>query len=157
MGNIDEANAFLNGQGAKAFPFDHVGASVTGVITDLDVRQQTDMQTGEVQYWADGRPKQILVITIQTELQDDEADDGLRTLWIRGGNFMIASGKGSSALTAVKDALRKAGAKDLEIGATITMTHSGMGKASNKGFSPPKLYTADYQPAVRNVSVDELS
>lgn len=153
----DAVNEFLNSQGAKAFSFDNVGDTVSGEIVAMDLRQQTDMQTGEPLVWNNGSPRMVLVITLQTELSDDDNDDGQRTVWCRGGNFTVASGTGSSSLTAVKDALRKANATDIEIGGTFAMQYSGVGKASNKGFSAPKLYTCMYKAPVSNVSLDELS
>lgn len=153
----DDVNTFLQTQGAKAFTFEDVGATVAGEIVAMDLRQQTDMQTGEPLVWNNGQPRMVLVITLQTELQDDDNDDGQRTVWCRGGNFTVASGKGSSSLTAVKDALRRANATDIEPGGHLTVQYSGIGKSSNKGFTPPKLYTAVYKAPTRNVSLDDLS
>lgn len=153
----DAVNEFLHSQGAKAFSFDNVGDSVSGEIVGMDLRQQTNMETGEPLTWRDGSPRMVLVITIQTEAQDDEADDGQRTLWCRGGNFAVVSGKGTSSLTAVKDALRRAGVKDLDIGGTIAMAYTGDGKPSARGMNAPKLYTVAYQPPTQNVSLDDLS
>lgn len=152
----DAVRDFLTGGGAKSFDFDAVGAACDGEITDLTVRQQTDMQTGEPVFWQDGKPKNALVITVQTDAQDDEADDGKRTVWIRGGNFVAETGNGTSSLTALKDALRNAGASDVEVGGTIRVAYTGIGKAKNKGFNPPKLYTITYATPARNVSLDEL-
>lgn len=157
MSTSDAVNEFLRSQGAKAFPFENMGDTVSGEIAALDVRQQTDLETGEPLTWKDGSPRQVLVITLQTELQDDESDDGLRTVWARGGNYMVANGKGTSSLTAIKDAIRKAGAKDIEIGAMLTVQYSGTGKSSNRAFTPPKLYSAAYKAAEQNVSLDDLS
>lgn len=152
----DAVRDFLSGGGAKSFGFDKLGDTCEGEITDLTVRQQTDMQTGAPQFWDDGKPKNALVITVQTDMRVDDADDGQRTVWIRGGNFVAETGSGTSSLTALKDALRTAGAQDVEVGGTIRVTHSGIGKAKNKGFNPPKLYEITYAPPSRNVSLDEL-
>lgn len=156
MSQTDEVNAFLHSVGAKAFPFENVGDAVSGTITDMAVRQQTDINTGEPQTWADGSPKKMLVITLQTELQADENDDGLRTVYLRGGNFTAASGKGTSSLTAFRDALKASGASDAEIGARVVIGFTGLGTRSNNAFSPPKLYTCKYEPPTRNVNIDEL-
>lgn len=153
----DAVNEFLNSQGAKAFSFDNVGDTVSGEIVAMDLRQQTDMQTGEPLVWNNGSPRMVLVVTLQTDAQDDDNDDGQRTVWCRGGNYVAEKGTGASSLTAVKDALRKANATDIEIGGHMAMQYSGVGKASNKGFSPPKLYTCVYKAPTQNVSLDELS
>lgn len=153
----DEISAFINGSAAKSFTFEDIGDAVEGTIVALDLRQQTDLQTGEPLTWNDGSPRKVLVITLQTELQDDEADEGLRAVWCKGGNYTVATGKGVSSLTAVKDALRAVNAKDLEEGGFMRMELTGRGKATTKGFTQPNLYTATYGVPVAHVSMDELS
>lgn len=153
---LDEANAFLMQQGAKAFTFENVGDKCGGVVTQLNMRQQTDIDTGELQTWKDGKPKMMLVVQLQTELQDDENDDGLRSLYLRGGNYTPATGKGTSSLTAVRDAVKAAGAAKIEVGGRLTIAYTGDGQKSNNKFSAPKLYTARYEAPTANVSVDEL-
>ena len=153
----DAVNEFLKSQGAKAFSFEKMGDAVSGEIVAMDLRQQTDMETGEPLTWRTGEPRMVLVITITTELQDGETDDGQRTLWCRGGNYQVVSGKGTSSLTAVKDALRRANATDIEVGGVIGMSYTGDGKPSARGMNAPKLYTCVYQPPTRNVSLDDLS
>lgn len=152
-----EVSDFLNQTGAKAFPFNNVGDSVSGTVAAANVRQQTDINTGEPKFFSNGNPMMVLVITLQTELRDDDDDDGLRTFWARGGKYTVANGTGTASLVAVKDALRKAGAKEPEIGATMTVTYSGNGVAATRGFSAPKLYTVDYASPVRNINLDELA
>lgn len=152
----DDVNAFLKGQGSKAFSFENIGDEVSGEIVAMDKRQQTDMQTGEPKTFPSGEPMWVVVITLQTELQDDESDDGTRTYWARGGNYTAQSGKGSSSLTALRDALRKSGAHDLEIGGWLSAAYTGTGKASAKGFSAPKLYTCEYKPPTQKVSLEDL-
>lgn len=154
----DEINEFLMGTGAKAFPFEELGATVTGEIVAMDKRQQTDMQTGEPQFWQNGDKKMMLQITMQTDLQETDDDEGLRSVYLRGGNFDAVKGKGTSSLIAVKDAVRKSGTdKGIEIGGRLTLTYTGEGKASAKGFNPPKLYTASYAPPSYAVNIDEMA
>ncbi len=153
----DDVNAFLHSQGAKAFAFDNFGDGVTGEIVAMDLRQQTDMQSGDPLVWSNGAPRMVLVITLQTTLSDSDDDDGQRTVWLRGGNFTVARGKGTSGLNALKDAMRRAGVGDLEIGAKMSMQYTGDSVPSNKGFNPAKLYTCEYNAAVRSVSLDDLS
>jgi hypothetical protein len=156
MTQSDSIHDFLNASGAKGFDFDAIGATCEGEITDLTVRQQTDMQTKEPAFWDDGKPKNALVITVQTDAQDDDADDGQRTVWIKGGNFVPETGTGTSSLNALKDAMRAASVKDVEVGGQIRVVHSGIGKAKQRGFNPPKLYEITYHPPTRNVSLDDL-
>lgn len=154
----DEINEFLMGTGGKSFPFDSIGDSVTGVIVDLKKRQQTDLESGEPQFWANGDPKMMLMVTLQTQLSETDEDEGLRNVYLRGGNFAPIKGKGTSSLVAVKEAVRKSGAADgIQTGGTLTLEYSGEAKASNRAYNPPKLYTAVYEQPSHAVDLDELA
>jgi hypothetical protein len=124
----------------------------------MQKRQQTDMQTGEPAFWANGDPKYMLQVSLQTELHDSDDDEGMRSVYLRGGNFTVAKGKGTSSLNAVKDAVRRAGATNgLEIGGTLMLEYSGEGPKNKGGFNPPKLYTSDYTPPSYGVDIDEMA
>lgn len=158
MPERDDVNEFLMGNAAKAFPFENLGDEVSGVITDMKKTQQTDMQTGEPVFWNNGDPKMMLRITLQTDLQDSEDDEGLRSVYLRGGNPVAVKGKGSSSLVAVKDAVRKSGATDgIQIGGWLKLGHTGLGQSANKGFNPPKLYSAEYRVPSYAVGLDDLA
>lgn len=154
----DEVNDFLMGNGAKAFPFEKIGDKVAGEIKEMKKQQQTDMQTGEPSFWNNGEPKMMLRITLQTDLQDSEDDEGLRSVYLRGGNFTAVKGKGTSSLVAVKDAVRRSGAPDgIQVGGILTMEYTGEGQAANRGFNAPKLYIASYRPPTYSVDMDDLA
>lgn len=158
MPERDEINDFLNGSNAKAFAFDSVGDTVTGVIVEMKKTQQTDMETGKPVYWDNGDPKMMLRITLQTELQDDSEDEGVRSVYLRGGNFTASKGKGTSSLVAVKDAVRRSGTTDgIQPGGKLTLQYSGEGAKPNKGFNAPKLYTAHYEAPSFAVDLDEMA
>jgi hypothetical protein len=158
MPDKDDANDFLFGGGAKAFAFEQIGDKVAGEIKAMKKQQQTDMQTGEPTFWANGDPKMMLRIELQTDLQETEEDEGLRSVYLRGGNFTAVKGTGTSSLLAVKDAVRRSGsANGIEIGGILTMEYSGMGQAANKGFTPPKLYTASYRAPMTTIDMDDLA
>lgn len=158
MPERDEINDFLMGKGAKAFPFDAIGDRVKGTIVAMQKRQQTDMQTGDPAFWANGDPKMMLQVSLQTEIQDGDDDEGMRSVYLRGGNYSPAKGKGTSSLIAVKDAVRKSGSeKGIEVGGVLTLEFTGEARSSNKGFNPAKLYTADYAPPSYSVDLDELA
>ena len=152
----DDVNDWLFGSGAKSFPFESVGDVCTGEITAMTTRQQTSIDDGKPLYWDNGDPRMMLVITLQTDAQEGEDDDGLRSLYVRGGNYTVASGSGSSMATAVRDAVRKSGAKRIETGASLTVKYTGTGKATRGGMNAPKLYTATYRPPTQSVDVDDL-
>lgn len=133
------ANDILMGGGVPSAKFENVGDSVAGSIDDEpQAAQQTDFTTGEPLTWPNGDPRMQVVVTLATDQRDPgvKDDDGIRKLYI----------KGKSMTGAVRDAIRKAGAKGLERGGQLTVTYTGDGVAERRGINPPKLYTAAYAP-----------
>ncbi|MFD7794366.1 hypothetical protein [Streptomyces sp. NPDC059759] len=131
------ADAFLmGGGGAPTAKFPNPGTSVGGRITEKPtVEQQRDISTSEPKFWSDGNPMMQLVVTVQTEERDPEIedDDGRRRLFVKG-----------QMKNAVADAVRAVGGRGLEVGGTLTVTYSHDGQAKQRGFNPPKQYTATY-------------
>jgi hypothetical protein len=152
----DDINDFLMGEGGKAFEFGAIGDTVTGEILDMKKQQQTDFQTGAPAFWANGDPKMMLKVSLKTDIQDSDDDDGVRNVYLRGGNFTALKGKGTASLVAVKDAVKKSG-KPIEIGGILTLQFSGEGPAPSKGMNPAKLYVANYKPPTYSVDMDELA
>lgn len=134
------ADAFLLGGGGQSASFENVGDSITGTVDSTEVRQQTDMVTGEPETWPSGDPKMQLLVKLQTADREDGDDDGIRTLYVKGSKKA-----GSRSLhDAVASAVRSSGAKGLEEGGTLTVTHDGTEPSSTRGFSDRKLYSATY-------------
>ncbi|GGS88317.1 hypothetical protein ACFFV7_51080 [Nonomuraea spiralis] len=132
------ANDFLMGGGIPSAKFDTIGTTVGGPIsTPPKVEQQKDLDTGELKFWNDGKPMMQMVVTVQTEIRDPEIvdDDGQRAFYIK-----------ANSLKAVRDAVRRAGAKGIEVGGTLTLTYTGDGEQKTRGKNPPKLYSATYAP-----------
>lgn len=128
-------DAFLMGGGSQSAKFETIGTTVTGTIAEApEVRQQTDPTDNSLKFWKDGSPQMQLVVTLQTNQRNDSEDDGKRRLFI----------KGKSLTEAVREAVKKTGAKGLEIGGTLTVTYTGDGPQPNRALSAPKLYTATY-------------
>lgn len=152
----DEVNEMLFGGGAKAFPFEKEGDTVEGEIVSAQTRQQTSLDTGKPQTWDDGSPKKMIVLVLQTQLREHDEDDGLRSVYLRGGNFQVANGKGTSSQIAVRDAVKRAGAKQLEVGGYLKMRWSGNGP-SKRGFNAPKLYEAAYKAPVTSIGLDDMA
>ena len=69
----------------------HRGTVVTGQIVERPtVQQQTEIGTGKSLFFDDGKPREQLVVTIQTEIRDPEVDDddGKRRVFVTGtGGF----------------------------------------------------------------------
>lgn len=127
--------SFLLGGGAKSAKFPSIGTVVGGVITDEPtVQQQKDITSGAPKFWDDGNPMMQLVVKVQTDEREDADDDGVRAIYIKG-----------QMKAAVAEAVRKAGAKSLEVGGKLRVAYTGDGEAKTKGFTPPKQYQAQYE------------
>ena len=95
----DDLDRMLSG-GAKGHKFEQVGDSITGLITDITVRQATEFGTGAPQHFDNGDPKEQIVVTLKAEwigrgvngqvstgaefVPTDEDDDGHRAVYIKG-------------------------------------------------------------------------
>lgn len=110
-----------------------VGESVSGyIIGDPQKKPDIDETTGEQKTFSKtGDLRWIWVVPIQTELQEDELDDGRRSLWL--------SWKSLTAFTeAVREGWRLSGRDGKprpEIGGHITMT---VAKVTATGFAGSK-------------------
>lgn len=140
----------IGGAEGNAFPFEQPGDSVTGKIITLEEVQQTDMDTGELVFWNNNpaQPKMMYRVTLQTELRNDDGDDGKRAVYLRGSRKPESKSSLSAVLAAVKQAT---GRTALDPGATLTLTYVGDGVASKRGYNPPKQYQAAYQPAAMDL------
>lgn len=146
------AEEFFSG-GAKAFQFDAIGDTVTGEIIEMVKKQQTSLSDGQKLFWDDGSPRMMLVITLATNESDSDDDNGERTIYVRGGRFEVAEGRGTSIKDAIAEALRQEGLRAPRIGDKLAISYTGNGKGK-KGYTPPKLYTAGYQRAVVQQAAD---
>ena len=125
-------SGFFSG-GGKTAKFPTVGTTIAGTITAVHPPEpQRDFQT---QQEIPGKTQ--VRVELQTDQRDPdiEFDDGSRTLYVKG--WMTG---------AIGDALRKAGAKEPQIGGQLTITYTGDGAPSRPGFSGPKQYSATYTP-----------
>ncbi|MGH9249907.1 MAG: hypothetical protein ACRD0W_10380 [Acidimicrobiales bacterium] len=113
------------------------GTFVSGVLeSEPSVAQQTDINTGALQTWPDGKPKLQLIFTLQTQLREDPDDDGKRTLWVK---------QSSNLQAAIRDAVSKTGAQSAEAGGLLTATLVGERPASKGGQNPIKVFEVQYQ------------
>lgn len=112
------------------------GQSVTGVITDVEMRQARKYQSTDLDFWDDGKPKMQAVITFTTSLRDpqDPDDDGSRAIGIN-----LWSGQKRALVAACKDA----GVAEPQPGQEFTATWvSGVGKSGD-----PRVFTYKLGPA----------
>jgi len=152
----DDLNGFLFGGGGKAAKFEQVGDTVEGIITHAEVSQQTSMETNEPLTWADGSPRMQLVITLQTDERTDDNDDGLRRIFAKGGRYEPQEGTGTSMKDAVADAVKKSGARSIDEGGWLKVGYSGVGKKTNRGYSAPKLFRAQYKAPTASIAAKDL-
>jgi len=108
-----------------------IGDTVTGTVLDSEVRQSRDFDDNKLEFWDDNSPRLQLVVNIQTDLAEDEDDDGVRSVYIK---WWGAQRK--ALLTAVKEA----GINDLAAGDTFTASYIGDGEQTDRKKSAPKLY-----------------
>lgn len=148
-----DVNAFLMGGGVRSAKFETIGDKVTGTVVAAEVTQQTDITTGAPKTWDNGDPMMQLVVTLATDQRDpDDPDDtGERKLYLKGG-------KPTTSLGAVKAAIKAAGAKGIEVGATLALAYTGDGEPTKRGFNAPKEYAAKYTapPAIDPTAVDDI-
>lgn len=132
---LPSAQSFFSSSATSA-KFETPGTAVTGRITsDPQVQQQKDFTTGALKFWDDGNPMVQLQVILATDQRDPAIpdDDGSRAVYVKG-----------QMQKAVGEAVRKAGAKYLEVGGTLTVTYTGNGEAKQRGMNAPKLYSASY-------------
>jgi hypothetical protein len=127
----------MGGGGAPSAKFKTIGDTIAGQVLDYEMRQQSDLETNSLKTWDDGRPMMQLVVTLQTTERDAsiEDDDGKRRIYIKG-----------LLQQAVRDAIKAAGGKKLEVGGTLTVRYVGDEAPKRRGVNGAKIYQAHWQP-----------
>jgi hypothetical protein len=134
---------------APSVKFDEVGDRYRGIITSIEKRQSTDIDTGELQTWPDGRPRMVTCVML-------EIDGEEKVLYLRGGNFEVASGTGTSGEVALVAAAKAAGVGSIDAGATLEIVHSGLGKKPSPAKNPPKLYSIKYTAPKQSLDIGDV-
>lgn len=134
-------------QSTRSFKFAVPGDTIDGEIVAIgDQSQQPKFnKPGEYDFWPSGDPIMQIPVTWQTGLNEgpDEngnPDDGRRTV------FFTVSNKKGGRLAAMQDAIREAGASDLEVGAKAALKFVATDPESKNMDNPRKLYAARYAP-----------
>lgn len=129
----------MGGGGPPSAKFPVLGYENAGrIVGKPTVEQQRDYDSDEPLYWADGKPRWQIVVTLATGERDPEIrdDDGVRRLFVKG-----------HMKTAVQAALKAVKADGLEDGGHLTVTYTADGPQPNPKKNPPKQYTARYVSA----------
>jgi hypothetical protein len=145
---MNELDTFFAG-GGKALSFGAAGSQewlgkIRGgeIVSISEPVQQTDMTTSVPLTWPSGQPKLQVLITLDTTKgdhpeQDDQEDDGLRTLYVKSG-----------VQIAIRDALKKAGAVAPEVGGRLYVAFTSETAPKTKGFNPRRNFAAQYTKPV---------
>lgn len=120
---------------SKGVKFDVVGATITGTVKSAPrERQQTKFGSQDPDFWPNGDPKMQILVDLQTDQRADQNDDGTRTLYVASSNMKRA----------ISEAIRTAGAADLQPGGVLTVQYIGNDPASKNPANPAKMYAAQY-------------
>jgi hypothetical protein len=135
-GDWEAADAFLAPviPGAK---FEDVGTSVTGIVVGANLGNQTDID-GNVKTFDSGEIRTQLIITLQTAEAEDDEDDGLRKLYVKG--FMVKP---------FRNEMKRNKVPGVRPGGKLTVTYVADGEVTKKGYSAPKLFEVAYEPPAR--------
>ena len=143
--------------GGKAWSPENIGDKVSGRITLVERRQQRGFDGGAPLTWDDGSPRMLTYVELETDLRDDDDDDGVRALYLKGGrNFEPANGTGTSGEVALVEAAKKASLSSIETGCKLIVVHTGVAKPTTRGYQGAKLYTMKLEAATTSVAVDDL-
>lgn len=152
-GRAKDATSFLMGGGTLSAQFPTKGMSYEGTITEMAVENQRDYDDpSKVLTWKDGTARQQLRVVLAgtgatqkwdgdaEEWTDVEDDDGVRALYVKG-----------QLQKAFRDAVRKSGAKQPEVGGWLKVTYvkNGQKKEGSRG-KPPKEYAVEYKSPAQN-------
>lgn len=141
----NDVNEFLMSGGVTSAKFEQIGDTLKGVIEAAEVRAQTDIKTGEVKTYRDGNVMKQLVLTIQSDQYDDDEDDGMRRVFVKGQMAQM-----------LREAVRNAGVKGIANGGKVGVKFVSELAPDTRGFSPTKQYQVYYvPPAAPEVSMDE--
>lgn len=145
-----DANSLLMGGGIKSaeFPEKQYGTTVGGLIVRApEVRQQTDFDDGSPKFFPNGDPMMQIVVHVQTDLRDpaNPLDDGVRAFYLK-----------SQMMQVVRDAVKLAGAKGLDIGGHLAITYLRDEPNSRGRGKPKKVYSAVYRMPAAQAANDVL-
>lgn len=144
---LPDYNDLLTGKSIPSISFKDakVGDSFSGTIVEAETAQVRNYDSGDLEFWEDGKPKLQIIVTLDTEYGDGGDDDGQRKVYLFG-----------QKLQATREALKKAGMQKLELGSKFTITYSGSKPSSNKKYNDIKLYTIAIEKGTSNPAVDNL-
>jgi hypothetical protein len=143
--------------GGKAWSPEKIGDRIKGRIRLIERRQQRAFDGGAALTWDDGSPRMLTYIELETDLRESDDDDGVRSLYLKGGrNFEPAEGKGHAGEVALVEAAKKAGIKVIEEGCILEDVLTGMAKPTTRGYQGAKLHTMKLEAPTSSVNLDDF-
>lgn len=115
------------------------GYTVKGVLAADPVAQQDrDFETGEPKTWKDGRPIDVVIISLATDERDPSIpdDDGIRRLF---------AADGKNIWKAIRTAVQKSKGT-FGTGGTLAVRYTGDDAPSKPGLNGAKKFVAQYEP-----------
>lgn len=141
----------LLGEAPPALSFLSTGETVRGTIVNMTTSQQRAYSPegglGDLLFWADGRPRLQVVITLQTKTDKSDPHDGLRRLFVKTG---------SQLQHAIKQAVKDAGRSAPTVGSFLKVTYDH-DEPSRGGGSNKKIYEVVYVPNDHSTRPGEVS
>jgi hypothetical protein len=133
---------------SKWYGFAEIGDIFKGTFINASERQATDYVSGALKTWDDGQPMIEFVLEFQTDMRDDDTDDGKRTIYV---------GKSARLFKSMGEALRAAGLKWSDL-PTLTVKRVEDGdpvtlKNGKKG-NPPKQFKSKAERSVAKSAVN---
>jgi hypothetical protein len=116
-----------------AISWPEIGASVTGIVVSAEVAQQTDLD-GAPKTFEGGDIRMQLIVTLQTDLVEDDDDDGLRRVFVKG-----------AMVRPFRAEMKRNKVRGLRPGGRLTVTYREDGEVTKRGFNPPKLFDVAYE------------
>lgn len=124
--------------GGPSLSFQHPGTSYTGTVirnvTDADIQAQTDLITGTVGKYSDGRPKLLMKVPLLLHQPNPAYPEGVGVWYVKGNDR-------AELARAMEAAGAEAGPPQAGDVITITYTHDQPGR---RGMNPTKIKRVDY-------------
>lgn len=126
------------GGGGPSLSFPHPGTSYGGIVirnvTDADVQAQTDLVTGAVGKYSDGRPKLVMKVPLLLQQPNPAYPEGVGVWYVKGNDR-------AELARAMEAAGAQAGPPQAGDTITVTYTHDQPGR---RGMNPTKIKRVEY-------------
>lgn len=144
----NDAMSFLMEAGVPSASFDgNPPITHKGRVLGMNKQQQRDLD-GNKKFWDDGEPMWQLVFTIDTGIIDPKIDndDGVRKIYAK-----------AQMLGAIREAVKKSGHRGDLVGGTLAVKYIRDGETKKRGYNPPKVYAAKYEPPTETDALDDVA